>query len=210
MSKMAPTTTCAIQNMDGGAVRTNLSFAVLPTQKTTKLTDILSAIEANLPPEEASGAVVYCATRGATEKVAEFLKGRGLAADYFHAGLPPDRKRDVQEAFRTGQLPMEADLIAMMQEAVPDAEGAEAQPLKLTETCQSLRDKGHAQVRPDLVETILRGMAQDGRDQDGGRGNLTLRKISRNTIFVRLERSGPLSPAPRSCGGRGRRRFWPI
>jgi ATP-dependent DNA helicase RecQ len=48
------------------------------------------------------------------------------------------------------------------------------------------------QVRPDLVETILRGMAQDGRDQDGGRGNLTLRKVSRNTIFVRLERSWPV------------------
>jgi ATP-dependent DNA helicase RecQ len=418
--------------LDGGAVRTNLSFAVLPTQKATKLTDILSAIEANLPPEGASGAVVYCATRGATEKVAEFLKGQGLAADFFHAGLPPDRKRDVQEAFRTGQLRviaatnafgmgidkpdirlvvhgdipgslenylqeagragrdrapancvllfspedverqfslsarsrlarheigailkalrrmekhksgevvatpgeivreekdqeferdkttddtrvktavawleeatllsreenrvqvfpsslrirsveeasailekaqitgvrrtqlmdlvrhvmnapadagvstddltgacrlsgrelhrafadlevlgiasndtgitvyvhlgvedasarrldhaarMEADLIALMQEAVPDAEGSESQPLNLTETCQALRDKGHAQVRPDLVETILRGMAQDGRDQDGGRGNLTLRKVSRNTIFVRLERS---------------------
>lgn len=418
--------------LDGGAVRTNLSFAVLPTQKATKLTDILSAIEANLPPEGASGAVVYCATRGATERVAEFLKGQGLAADYFHAGLPPDRKRDVQEAFRTGQLRviaatnafgmgidkpdirlvvhgdipgslenylqeagragrdrapancvllfspedverqfslsarsrlarheigailkalrrmekhksgevvatpgeivreekdqeferdkttddtrvktavawleeatllsreenrvqvfpsslrirsvdeaaailekaqitgvrrtqlmdlvrhvmnapvdagvstddltgacglsgrelhrafadlealgiasndtgitvyvhlgvedasarrldhagrMEADLIALMQEAVPDAEGAEAQPLNLTETCQALRDKGHVQVRPDLMETILRGMAQDGRDQDGGRGNLTLRKVSRNTIFVRLERS---------------------
>ncbi len=418
--------------LDGGAVRTNLSFAVLPTQKATKLTDIMSAIEANLPPEGASGAVVYCATRSATEKVAEFLKGQGLAADYFHAGLPPDRKRDVQEAFRTGQLRviaatnafgmgidkpdirlvvhgdipgslenylqeagragrdrapancvllfspedverqfslsarsrlarheigailkalrrmekhksgevvatpgeivreekdqeferdkttddtrvktavawleeatllsreenrvqvfpsslrirsvdeaaaileqaqitgarkkqlldlvrhvmnsapdegvstdvlmgacglmgrgvakamadlealgiasndtiitvyvhlgvedastrrldhaarMEADLIALMQEAVPDAEGAEAQPLNLTESCQALRDKGHAQVRPDLVETILRGMAQDGRDQDGGRGNLTLRKASRNTIFVRLERS---------------------
>jgi ATP-dependent DNA helicase RecQ len=90
--------------LDGGAVRTNLSFAVLPTQKATKLTDILSAIEANLPPEGASGAVGYCATRGATEEVAEFLKGQGLAADFFHAGLPPDRKRDVQEAFRTGQL----------------------------------------------------------------------------------------------------------
>jgi len=47
-------------------------------------------------------------------------------------------------------------------------------------------------VRPDLVETILRGMAQDGRDQDGGRGNLTLRKVSRNTIFVRLERLWPV------------------
>jgi len=421
--------------LDGGAVRTNLSFAVLPTQKATKLTDILTAIEANLPPEGASGAVVYCATRGATERVAEFLKGQGLAADYFHAGLTSERKREVQEAFRTGQLRviaatnafgmgidkpdirlvvhgdipgslenylqeagragrdqapancvllfaledverqfslsarsrlarheigailkalrrmdrqksgevvatpgeivreekdqeferdkatddsrvktavawleeatllsreenrvqvfpsslrirsvdeaaaileraqitgvrrkqlmdlvrhvmnapadagvstddltgacglsgrelhrafadletlgiasndtavtvyvhlavedasarrldhagrMEADLIALMQEAVPDAGGAEAHPLNLTETCQALRDKGHRHVRPDLVETILRAMAQDGRDQDGGRGNLTLRKASRTTIFVRVGRSWPV------------------
>jgi ATP-dependent DNA helicase RecQ len=79
-----------------------------------------------------------------------------------------------------------------MQQAVPDAEGAEAQPLNLTEACQALRDRGHAHVRPDLVETILRGLAQDGRDQDGGRGNLTLRKVSRRTIFLRLERSWPV------------------
>jgi ATP-dependent DNA helicase RecQ len=421
--------------LDGGAVRTNLSFAVLPTQKATKLTDILTAIGANLPPEGASGAVVYCATRGAAEEVAEFLKGQGLAADHFHAGLTAERKREVQEAFRTGQLRviaatnafgmgidkpdirlvvhgdipgslenylqeagragrdrapascvllfapddverqfslsarsrlarheigailkalrrldrkrtgevvatpgeivreekdqefgrdsntddtrvktavawleeatllsreenrvqvfpsslrirsvdeaatildraqitgarrtqlldlvrhvmnaapdegvstddltgacglmgrgvaraladletlgiasndtavtvfihlgvedasarrldqaarMETNLIALMREAVPDAEGTGMQPLNLTETCQALRDRGHAQVRPDLVETILRGLAQDGRDQDGGRGNLTLRKVSRNTIFVRLERSWPI------------------
>ena len=418
--------------LDGGAVRTNLSFAVLPTQKATKLTDILKAIEVNLPPEGVSGAVVYCATRGATEKVAEFLKAQGLAADYFHAGLTSDRKRDVQEAFRTGALRviaatnafgmgidkpdirlvvhgdipgslenylqeagragrdrapancvllftpedverqfslsarsrlarheigailkalrrldsrqrtgevvatpgeivreekdqefgrdkntddtrvktavawleeakllmreenraqvfpsslrirtveeaaailtraqitgirraqlldlvrhvmnaapdegvstddltgacgltgaalhraladletlgiasndtavtvfvhlgvedaslrrleaaarMEADLIALMREAAPDAEGSEAHPLHLTETCQAMRERGHSQVRPDLVEGILRGIAQDGRDQDGGRGNITLRKASRNSLFVRLER----------------------
>ena len=90
--------------LDGGTVRTNLSFAVLPTQRATKLADILTAIEANLPPEGASGAVVYCATRDTTERVAGHLKAQGLAADHFHAGLPPDRKAEVQEAFRTGQL----------------------------------------------------------------------------------------------------------
>ena len=41
---------------------------------------------------------------GRQKKVAEFLKGQGLTADFFHAGLPPDRKRAVQEAFRTGAL----------------------------------------------------------------------------------------------------------
>ena len=420
--------------LDGGAVRTNLTFAVLPTQKATKLTDILNAIEANLPPEGATGAVIYCASRSMTERVAGFLQSRGMEADFFHADLTTERKREVQEAFRVGQLRviaatnafgmgidkpdirlvvhgdipgslenylqevgragrdrapancvllfapedverqfslsarsrlarheigailktlrgmdrqksgevvatpgeivrqekeqeferdnhtddtrvkaavawleeatlltreenrvqvfpsslrirsvdeaatildrakftgvrrrqltdlvrhvmnapadagvstddltgacglsgralhraladlealgiasndttitvflhlgvedasarrleqaarMESDLIVLMQEAVPDAKGAEPQPLNLTETCQILRDKGHVQVRPDLVEMILRGIAQDGRDQDGGRGNLTLRKVSRNTIFVRLQRPWP-------------------
>ena len=417
--------------LDGGSIRGNLCFAVQPTQKATKLADILTAIAAHLPPEGLSGAVVYCATRSAAENVTAFLKAQGLAADHFHGGLTSERKREVQEAFRTGALRviaatnafgmgidkpdirlvvhgdipgslenylqeagragrdrapatcvllfaaddverqfslsarsrlarheigailkalrrldrkkdgevvatpgeivreerdqaferdratddtrvktavawleeakllsraenrvqvfpsslrirtvdqaavmldraqitgtrrtrlldlvrhvmnaapdqgvstddltgacgltgrdlhkaladlealgiasndtavtvfvhlgvedasahrldlaarLEGDLIALLRDAVPDAEGAKAQPLHLTETCQALRDRGHSQVRPDLVEAILRSMAQDGRDQDGGRGNLTLRKASRNTLFVRLER----------------------
>jgi ATP-dependent DNA helicase RecQ len=106
---------------------------------------------------------------------------------FVHLAVEDASLRRLEQAAR-----METDLIALMQEAVPDAEGTEPQPLHLTETCQALRDKGHAQVRPDLVEGVLRGMAQDGRDQDGGRGNLTLRKVSRNTVFVRLERSWPV------------------
>ncbi|MES2916269.1 MAG: RecQ family ATP-dependent DNA helicase [Pseudomonadota bacterium] len=421
--------------LDGGAVRTNLSFEVRRTQRATKLADLLSVIETHLPADGLSGAVVYCASRRSTERVAAHLKARGLSADHFHAGLPPDQKRDVQEAFRTGELRiiaatnafgmgidkpdirlvvhadipgslenylqeagragrdrapaacvllydpedverqfsltarsrlarheigaihkavrrmdrkktgevvatpgeivreetdreferdrhtddtrvktavawleeatlltreenrvqvfpsslrirtldeakaildragitgarhtqlldlvrnvmnaapdegistdeltgacklsgrdlrraltdleafgiarddtaitvflhlgvedasarrldqaarMETDLIALMQEAVPEAQGSAPQPLHLTETCQALRDLGHPQVRPDLVETILRGLAQDGRDQDGGRGNLTLHKLSRTTISVGLARSWSL------------------
>lgn len=90
--------------LDGGAVRTNLTFEVRPTQRGTKLADILDVIEAKLPREGASGAVVYCATRSTTERVAEFLKQQGLAAEHFHAGLKPDEKRDIQERFRIGEL----------------------------------------------------------------------------------------------------------
>src|SRR5690606_5760177 len=78
--------------------------AVLPTQRNTKLADILNAIEANLPAEGASGAVVYCATRSATERVAAFLQGQGLAAERFHAGLTAEEKREIQERFRVGDL----------------------------------------------------------------------------------------------------------
>ncbi|WP_323015175.1 RecQ family ATP-dependent DNA helicase [Devosia sp.] len=93
-----------LQLLDGGSVRTNLSFAVRQTNKASKLADILDVIEDKLPPQGASGAIVYCATRAETERVAGFLKQQGLAAEHFHAGLPPDEKRAIQERFRTGDL----------------------------------------------------------------------------------------------------------
>ncbi|WP_306752428.1 RecQ family ATP-dependent DNA helicase [Paracoccus actinidiae] len=424
----------ALLLLDGGAVRTNLSFEVRPTQKGTKLADILDVIEAKLPREGASGAVVYCATRGETERVAGFLKQQGLSAEHFHAGLPPDEKRDIQERFRVGELriiaatnafgmgidkpdirlvvhgdipgslenylqeagragrdrehancvllfaaedverqfslsarsrlarheigailkalrrldertrktgkvvataaeivraerdqeferdsatddtrvktavswleeatllsreenrvqvfpsslrvrtlaeaeailaktevtgtrrkqlldmvrhlmnaprdqgistdelsgvsgltggalnkaladlealgiarndvavtvfvhsgvegqsrqrfelasALERDLIAVLREAAPDAEGSGGIPLNLPVACQTLRDEGHATVRPDIVEKLVRGMGRDGRDQDGGRGNLRVRKVSRDTLLVTLQRS---------------------
>ncbi len=419
--------------LDGGAKRTNLSFEVLPTTKASKLSDILNAIEARLPPEGASGAVIYCATRRTTELVADFLARQGLSADFFHAGLTPERKAEVQEAFRTGALRviaatnafgmgidkpdirlvvhgdipgslenylqeagragrdrapaacvllyasedverqfnltarsrlarheigailkalrrlearqrmgevvatsgeivreeqerefqrdsttedtrvktalswleeaklavreenrvqvfpsslrirsmdeaaqilakagitgvrqtqlkdvmrhmmnappdqgistdtlagaagmgpsalqkalsdlealgiasndtvmtvyvhlggddasqkrleragrLERDLIALMQEAAPDADENTALPLGLIETAQTLRNAGHAQLRPDIVEGMLRSMAHDGRDLEGGRGNVVLRKLSQGTLSVRLTRS---------------------
>ena len=88
---------------DGGAVRTNLTFSVLATQKETKLGDILAAIQNHLS-DGRSGAVVYCATRKETERIAAFLKGQGLSAAHFHAGLTADDKQSVQESFRVGDL----------------------------------------------------------------------------------------------------------
>ena len=420
--------------LDGGAVRTNLSFEVRPTQRSTKLPDILDVIAAKLPQDGASGAVVYCATRGETQRVADFLKHHGLLAERFHAGMTLEEKRDIQERFRVGELRIiaatnafgmgidkpdirlvvhsdipgslenylqeagragrdrahancvllfaaedverqfslsarsrlarheigailkalrrlndrtkktgsvvatpgeivraerdqeferdsatddtrvktavswleeatllnreenrvqvfpsslrirtleeaeailaktaitgarrkallditrhlmnappdqgistdelagisgmtggmlikamadlevlgiarndvvvtvfvhvaveghsqqrlaqsarvETALIALMREAAPDADGAGAGPLHLTETCQALRNQGYSEVRPDIVEKLLRSMGRDGRDQYGGRGNLRLRKSSRNTLMVTLQRS---------------------
>ena len=420
--------------LDGGSTRHNLTFEVLETHRNRKLADILDTIERALPREGASGAVVYCATRAATERVASFLQQQGLSADCFHAGLTPERKHEVQERFRVGELriiaatnafgmgidkpdirlvvhgdipgslenylqeagragrdrnpavcvllfnsedverqfslsarsrlarheigailkalrrldtrgkhsgevvatpgeivreeteqeferdkttddtrvktavawledaalltreenrvsvfpsslrvrtlaeaqdilaraaltgtrrkqlldvvrhlmnaapdagvstdelagtsgltggalraalsdlealgianddtritifvhlgvengskqrfhaagALESALIAALREAAPDAQDGEPHPLTLAATCQVLRDQGHGGVRPDLIEGHLRSFAQDGRDDEGGRGNITLRKANRNTCLVRLQRS---------------------
>jgi ATP-dependent DNA helicase RecQ len=89
---------------DGGATRTNLNFAVLPTGKERKLDDLLNVIRNRLPDHGKSGAVVYCATRKETERVADFLKAQGFAAAHFHAGRTADDKHQVQDAFRVGDL----------------------------------------------------------------------------------------------------------
>lgn len=94
----------ALLPLDGGASRRNLAFDVRPTTRNSKLTDVLSVIEEFLPSEGRSGAVVYCASRKETERVAEFLKSQGLDAEHFHAGLGADDKQAVQERFRVGEL----------------------------------------------------------------------------------------------------------
>ncbi|MDE0628647.1 MAG: RecQ family ATP-dependent DNA helicase [Bryobacterales bacterium] len=89
---------------DGGSERTNLAFEVVPTTGGAKYSDIHQILMSCLPPEVPGGAIVYCATRQHTEDVAEYLQSKHVAADRFHAGLPPETKKDVQRRFLAGGL----------------------------------------------------------------------------------------------------------
>ena len=89
---------------DGGARRTNLEFVVVQTSGEGQFSDIHQVLEADLPTEMPGGAIVYCATRRQSEEVAEFLQAKGMDANHFHAGLPPETKKNVQERFIRGDL----------------------------------------------------------------------------------------------------------
>ena len=89
---------------DGGAGRTNLEFVVVPTSSGAKFSDIHQILTSDLPDDQPGGAIIYCATRQQTEHVAEFLQAQGMAADHFHAGLPPETKKNVQQGFIRGDL----------------------------------------------------------------------------------------------------------
>ena len=89
---------------DGGAERSNLIFEVMPTTGGEKFGHIHQVLEAYLPPDGSGGAIVYCATRRQSEDVAEFLQLKGMAAEHYHAGLPPETKKDVQRRFIGGEL----------------------------------------------------------------------------------------------------------
>ena len=89
---------------DGGSHRTNLDFIVVPTTGGEKFSHIHQILMADLPPDMPGGAIVYCATRRQTEEVAEFLQDKEITADYFHAGLQPETKKNVQQCFISGEL----------------------------------------------------------------------------------------------------------
>ena len=93
-----------LERIDGGAHRDNLSFEVIESDKTGKLGDIVSVLDDALPVEGTSGAIVYCATRSATERVADFLQEKGYPAGHYHAGLKPEAKLQTQERFTNGDL----------------------------------------------------------------------------------------------------------
>jgi ATP-dependent DNA helicase RecQ len=94
----------ALTVFDGGAGRSNLAFAVVPTSSHEKFAHVHQLLEADLPPGANGGAIVYCASRRQTEEVAAFLQEKGLAAGYFHAGLAPESKKSVQQRFIGGEL----------------------------------------------------------------------------------------------------------
>ena len=89
---------------NGGARRINLDFVVGKTSLGEKFAHVHQVLTADLPDEKPGGAIVYCATRRHTEELTRFLRDKGVNAAHFHAGLPPETKKDVQESFVKGDL----------------------------------------------------------------------------------------------------------
>ena len=89
---------------NGGADRPNLDFDVIPAREKDKLGVIYQVLTSHLPPGRPGGAIVYCATRRQSEEVAEFLRVKDVEAEYFHAGLQPESKKEVQRRFIGGDL----------------------------------------------------------------------------------------------------------
>ena len=65
-----------------------------------------------LAAHEDEAGIVYCSTRKRTEEVAAHLRGRGIAAAAYHAGLPAEERERVQEAFIFDQIQIVAATVA--------------------------------------------------------------------------------------------------
>lgn len=96
-----------LQLYEGGVERQNLSFEVVPLSRAEKLQRTHEVIQEHLDTsDDPGGIIVYAATRKDTEETRDFLFHQGLVAEAFHAGIEPNDKRDIIEAFIEGQVPI--------------------------------------------------------------------------------------------------------
>ena len=142
----------ALKVFDGGAQRTNLKFVVVQTTGGEKYAHIHQIITADLPTDGPGGAIIYCATRRQTEEIAEFLQAHEMTAEYFHAGLPPETKKHVQESFVDGDLRVIAATNAF-------GMGIDKPDVRLVV---------HADI-PGSLENYLQEAGRAGRDQQTAR-----------------------------------------
>lgn len=85
-----------------GFRRENLHLRAVPTgDPDAQRAAVVAAVEEH---ERGTCGLVYCRTRGATERLAELFVERGHRAAPYHAGLGARRRRETQDAFMAGEL----------------------------------------------------------------------------------------------------------
>ncbi len=88
-----------------GVQRENLSFQVWPVTKNEKNDVIFNCLKESVSDGD-SAAIVYCASRKKTEEISGFLNEKGIAAQAFHAGRNEPDKRNIQDDFVAGKIPV--------------------------------------------------------------------------------------------------------
>ena len=66
----------------------------------------LRALLARLAALDRAPAIVYARSRRSCEEIARTLRGHGVVAEHYHAGLEPDERTRVQDAFVGGRVPV--------------------------------------------------------------------------------------------------------
>ena len=94
-----------LELFEASVERPGLRFEVLNVppghERLLKIAELLSE---RLSAYGRGGAIVFRSTRAKTRETAEFLQAAGWQAAHFHAGLPPEEKKEVQDRFIAGDL----------------------------------------------------------------------------------------------------------
>ena len=83
---------------------------------------------------------------------------------------------------------LESALISLMRELAPDMGKGDRHSLHLRVASQMLQDQGLSDPLPERLWRIVRGIANDGREEGGSGGSLSVRKRDPETVQVTLNR----------------------
>ena len=89
---------------NGGVDRDNLEYYVLPVSESSKDDMILTLLNEKL--NGSGGGIVYCASRKRTEDLNQYLNLKGIQSEFFHAGRNEPDKRNIQDDFVEGNIPV--------------------------------------------------------------------------------------------------------
>ncbi|MCG8634465.1 MAG: RecQ family ATP-dependent DNA helicase [Desulfobacterales bacterium] len=92
-----------LNGFEGGVDRTNLSFQVLPVTANEKFDVVAATLKEGLSE---GGAIVYCSSRKTTEELSTFLNDKDIPSQPFHAGRSEPDKRNIQDDFTAGRIPV--------------------------------------------------------------------------------------------------------
>ena len=149
-------------------------------------------------------------------KVLYDLETLGIASNdtkltaFVHVAVERSSQKRLDEA-----VALETALIALLRESAHDLSAGDSSVLHLRHACQKLRDgfphppaplpEGEGSVAsrsatfgttgalPEKIVLLLKGLAEDGRNEDGGKGGLNLRRLDAESVSVKLQREwGPL------------------
>lgn len=79
-----------------------LSHEVLHTSVRDRIADLVRYLQTTRPFQ----AVIFCGTRRETEEVHEAVSQLGIQSDYLHGELSPNKRRQLLERVRSGDLPV--------------------------------------------------------------------------------------------------------
>ena len=87
-----------MQRFATGFLRENLTYRIVPKKESAQ------RLIAMLRQRPGQAAIVYCGSRKSTESTAQKLSDAGIRAGYYHAGMTPNQRSDVQSRFLDGDL----------------------------------------------------------------------------------------------------------
>ena len=95
----------------GSFLRKNLKLYACRKDSLGKLTT-REAIRAFLLERRGESGIVYCLSRKSTEDLSAYLDAAGIRARHYHAGMAPEARSAVQDAFRSGEIDVVTATIA--------------------------------------------------------------------------------------------------